>query len=429
MQFTRPQLIIIGVAGFVVIFFALVFLGVIPGLREDFGNPNVELNVWGAGDETKDWQTTITRFESLYPTIRIKYTKIDKENYEKQLLNALAADTGPDVFMFHNTWLPKHGDKVIPATVEKFPLTNFRNLFPVVAEQEFITNGRVFASPVFIDTLALFYNRDIFDNKRIAVAPATWDELRGTVLKLRTLNSKGALSQAALSMGGTSESVPAATDILSLLFLQFKTEMASPDRTRAALANPQGVQAINFYTQFAKPTSVYYTWSDSFKPSIDSFTSKQVAMIFGYASDIPEIKTKNPALNFVAASAPQFNTNEEINFANYWGLAVSAKTSSPEAAWDFVIFSTTDLESSRSYTNTTGRPPALRSLINEYLNNPAIGVFAGQALTARSWPQIDNVEVKRLFDNMIESVLTGRLLPENALREAEEALTSLMRPR
>jgi len=56
-----------------------------------------------------------------------------------------------------------------------------------------------------------------------------------------------------------------------------------------------------------------------------------------------------------------------------------------------------------------------------------LGVFAAQALTARSWPQIDNVEVKKSFDDMIESVTTGKLSAEKALREAEDKLTALMR--
>jgi len=47
-------------------------------------------------------------------------------------------------------------------------------------------------------------------------------------------------------------------------------------------------------------------------------------------------------------------------------------------------------------------------------------------LTARSWPQIDNVEVKKSFDDMIESVVTNKLSSEKALREAENELNALM---
>lgn len=424
-QFTKPQLIILGVVGFVAFIILLIIVFGF-GLREDVGRANVELEFWGVGDEPKVWQETISKFESTYPNVRVRYTKFDVTTYEKQLIDALAAGSGPDVFMFHNTWLPKHANKIVQVSQGQLTLSTFRNLFPVVAEQDFIKDGRIFAVPIYIDTLALFYNRDVFDNKRIALAPTTWDELKAAILKVRELNASGSISRAALSIGGTTKSVPNAADILSLLMLQHKTEMVNPDVSRMAISNPQGLAALNFYTQFSNPKSVYYTWSDSFKPSIDSFTAKQSVMILAYAADIPEIKTKNPALNFAVASAPQFNKDEAINFANYWGLAVSAKAPYPKEAWDFTLLTTTNVETSRNYTALTGKPPAMRFLINEYLNNPTLGMFAAQALTARSWPQADNTEVKRVFNNMIESVITGKLGAEKALRGAEDELSALM---
>lgn len=424
--FTKPQLIILGIAGSIIfIILLMVIFGF--GLREDLGRVNVELEFWGVQDEPRAWSDTISKFESVYPNIKVRYTKLNAATYEKQLLDALAAGSGPDVFMFHNTWLPKHGNKIISASSEQIPLSTFRNLFPVVVEQDFAIGSQIFSLPLFVDTLALFYNRDIFDNKRIALAPVTWDELKATILKIREFKIGGGLSKAALSIGGTIKSVTNATDILNLLMLQFKTEMVSSDRSRMAIANSQGLEALNFYTQFSRPSSLYYTWSDSFKPSIDSFATKQTAMIMAYASEIPEIKAKNPALNFTVVQMPQFNKNEAINFANYWGLAVSAKASYPKEAWDFIIFTTTNSEVSSNYITLTGKPPALRFLINEYLMNPTLGIFAAQALTARSWPQIDNVEVKKSFDDMIESVLNGRLSSNKALEQAESEITSLMR--
>jgi len=425
MRFTKPQLIILSVAGFVaLVILLMVVFGF--GLKDDLNRPNVELEVWGVGDELKVWQESITKFESIYPSVRVRYTKLDAATYEKQLLDALAAGSGPDVFMFHNTWLPKHGNKVVPASSEQIPLSTFRNLFPVVVEQDFVKGGQIFSLPLSVDTLALFYNRDIFDNKRIALAPTTWDELKATILKVREFKVGGGLSRAALSIGGTSRSVTNAADILSLIMLQYKTEMVNPDGSRMAISNPQGLAALNFYTQFSRSGSAYYTWSDSFKPSIDSFAAKQTAMIMAYASEIPEIKAKNPALNFAVAQAPQFNKNEAINFANYWGLAASIKTPHPKEACDFIIFTTTNSEVASNYITLTGKPPALRFLINEYLTNPTLGVFAAQALIARSWPQIDNVEVKKSFDDMIESVVTNKLSSEKALREAENELNALM---
>ena len=192
-----------------------------------------------------------------------------------------------------------------------------------------------------------------------------------------------------------------------------------------SISNNEGLKALNFYTQFAKYGNLYYTWASTSGPDIDSFATKQLAMMLGYASQIPEIKAKNPSLNFAITSAPQMNKKESVNFPNYWGLAVSSKTAAKDAAWNFVLFATTDPTTASAYATAGAKPPALRSLIGQYLNSPTLGVFAGQALTAKSWLQPDDVEVKKAFDDMIESVLSGRLTPDKALRGAQNALNSI----
>src|SRR3990167_3346421 len=125
MQFTKPQLIILGAAGVVLLFFLLVFFGIIPGIRDDIRLPQAYLEFWGVGDEQNDWADTINGFESTHSNISVKYTKLDPANYEKQLLDALASGSGPDVFMFHNAWLLKHANKAVPAPVDKLVLSTF----------------------------------------------------------------------------------------------------------------------------------------------------------------------------------------------------------------------------------------------------------------------------------------------------------------
>ena len=79
----------------------------------------------------------------------------------------------------------------------------------------------------------------------------------------------------------------------------------------------------------------------------------------------------------------------------------------------------------KAYYAASLRPPAQLTLINQNLNDPDLGIFETQALTARSWPQIDNVLVENAFSSMIESVLSGRS-PSQALREASERLSDEM---
>ncbi len=418
----------VGAAGLVALFFLLGFLGIIPIFRPPLP-PSVEIVFWGVGDEPQAWESIVSKYHSTYPEAEVKYVQFDEEVYEDRLIDALAAGQGPDIFMFHNTWLPKHGNKIVPASPQHITFASVRELFPQVVEQDFVSGEQVYSLPMYVDTLALIYNRDIFDAKGIAVPPKTWDEFKTAVLKTRGLTA-GRLSRSGASIGGTTASVKNAPDILALLMMQYGAQMVSADFSHATFSTNEAADAVKFYAQFANPKSPYYTWSDSFKESRESFADEQVAMLLGYATDIPDITAINPSVKYGIKPVPQVaGTDRPVNFANYWGLAVSAWTPHRDRAWDFVVMATTEDENARKYVTATGKPPALRFLKEEYEDNIKLGVFVNQTLTARSWAQADRAATRDIFDAMIKSVVTGQLSIDQALRQAAEAVSLLMRKR
>ena len=423
MSFTRQQLIFLGVVGAIVLIFLIIFFA--GGRRSS--TEKVEFAVWGIDDETA-WDNTILQYRKLHSNVRIEYTQIDPENYEEELVNALAANRGPDVFMFNSRWLYRHGDKIAAFPSEKISLSAFSELFPKVAEQDFLYNEQIYALPLSVDTLALVYNRGIFDGRGVALAPTTWEEFQVLIPRLRTINKQGEVTLAAASIGGSSENVPNAVDILSLLM--FQAGATKTDKrlgtTKIDLDTKEGENVLSFYTRFTSPTSTSYTWNDSFEPSIDSFAEDKTAMVFAYAYQLPRIREKNPFLDYAIGPAPQIDPNSPINIANYWGLAVSTKTLSQDAAWDFVIFAAADKDNAASYFETTARPPALRSLINDYLRDKDLGVFAGQALTARSWLQVDDITFQRILDGAIKRALEG-VSPYRVLRQADDEMSQMER--
>ena len=118
-------------------------------------------------------------------------------------------------------------------------------------------------------------------------------------------------------------------------------------------------------------------------------------------------------------------TSQPVNYADYWGLAVSNQSRNPEIAWNFIMYFTADQTVAEKYIQESKRPPALRSLIQKYLNDLDLGVFSQQALTARSWPQPDSSAVRRIFSDMIESISSGRLSVDRALEQAENEINEL----
>lgn len=437
MNFSRNQIIVIGVIFIIILFFVLVLAGVLPGLKSpgsgrDFGpGGQTEIIFWGV-DDSSNISPLLDEYSKINKSVRIAYRQYEESDYEKNLLNALASGQGPDILMFHSSWLKKHGDKVSTLGPQQFSLPQFRQLFPTVAEQNLVsewkTDGReseirIFALPLYMDTLALFYNKDVFDAKAIVRPPATWTEFQNIIPNLRELNESGQIAKAGAAIGGSGKSVDVAADLLELLMRQFGAQMIDKDgRIDLGAA---GLKAFNFYLQFANASSPYHAWNENFRRSMDAFADGSTAMIFNYASKIPAIKEKNPFLNFDVAAMPQINLNKPLNRADYWGLAVSKQSKNQSLAWNFIFYLTTDPRIAEQYVQTSQKPPALKSLIQKYLEDPSLGVFVKQALTARSWQEPDSGKVRQIFSNMIESALNGRLSPENALKTAENELNNL----
>lgn len=424
MQFTDRQLAILGIGALLL---ALIGGLVYFGRRDEVGGPKaVELTVWGTEDPSRVWSDVIMGYQAQNSKVNVKYIQFPEETYEEELLNALGEGTGPDVFMFHNTWLLKHYKKTVKAPMTVVTQSDVERLFPQVVADDLVLKGQgggVYALPLYVDTLALLYNKDTLDAKRIAVLPRTWDEFSTTVFKVREL-SQGKITRAAVAFGGSSASVEHAPQMVALLMRQFGAEMVDLERKEALFGDVEGVAALKFYLGFTTPGTTAYTWSDTFKPSVESFAQKQAVMIMGYARDITKIKEKNAYLNVGVAAMPQKDPENPVNSADYWGLAVSAQSAHADTAWGFVSFVTRDATIMRKYMDATGKPPALRSLINEQLANPELGVFAAQALTARSWPQTDPARINEIFDTMIRRALQGSVTAENAVRQAAEDVTA-----
>lgn len=432
LPFTKKQ---IGIIGGVVVALIVVLYLIYANLRSGGPqNPAGALSIWGVAEKS-ELQGVFDAYQSVNREVEIRYQSFPRETYERTLLNALAAGSGPDIYMVRSRSLPKHRDKLSPLTFSEFPLVNFRNLYPTVVEQDFTIGGVVYALPLYIDTLALFYNRDLLDQGGVARVPETWEEFRTAVGKLRSLSPSGQIVRAGAGIGGSARTIAAAPDILSLLMIQNGAAMTSADLTSATFASQStagggGLTALQFYVQFANAASPYFTWNDSQPRDADSFAAGKTAMIFGYQRDIASIRAKAPFLNFSVAAAPRLSEGVgSASYADYWGFGVSKQSRERQLSWNFLNTVLTDANIMRSYIIQTGRSPALRTLINENSNDPNLSVFVRQALTARSWYQADDEDISVILSQALSRVITGQATPVAALRSAEEQVTELMRQR
>ncbi|MBI1975024.1 MAG: extracellular solute-binding protein [Parcubacteria group bacterium] len=416
---TKRQFRVLWVIGGIAVLIVTLF---VIGVR--FGEEReVKLGAWGVYNSPDLFADIIEDFSDA-TNITVNYVEKRPETYESELLNALAAGRGPDIFMVPNSWISKHSDKMQPAPLDLSTARMVEESFPQVVFSDFTSGDRVWALPLSVDTMALFYNRDLLDQAGIVFPPTTWEDFVSMVPKLVKLDNFGRLEQAAAAIG-RARNINRATDLLSLLMIQSGAKVVDAEKLSADLGDP-AIEALQFFTQFADPTHGSYTWSGEEHYSIDSFSEGTVAFIFNYAYQIPTIQAKAPRLNFDVAAMPQpQGAVKRVDYANYWGFAVAKASRFPKQAWQFVAF-ITDTPQARSYMRLSGRPPARRELIREVQNEKILGVFAKQALTATSVLQPDPQAMEDIFENMIESVNIGRSAPEEAEKDARGRINLLL---
>lgn len=419
-----------------------VFLTVILILRGIGGGGTLQtatLEFWGVFDDRSTFDKVIRDFQTQNPGIKVLYRQFSYEEYERSLIDALASGTGPDIMMIQNTWLPKHGDKLraLPEKIpgEKLPLAtiqSYKTDFVDVAFNDFVFNGQIYALPLYVDTLALFYNKDIFNGAGITRPPQDWEEFNSDVETITRLDGNGQIIQSAAAIG-TARNINRSTDILSALMIQTGVKMTDDDNRSASFAGrvnntPVGESALRYYADFANPSLRTYTWNDAQHYSVDAFTEGKTAMMFNYSYEVGVLKNKAPRLNFGVAFMPQVSSTDIKNYANYWGVSVPANSKFPNESWKFVAY-LASREGAQSYLSASLRPSARRDLIDLQRSDLDLGVFAVQALSARSWYQIDNAAIETIFADMIDDVNFHRSSVKDSLENAESRVNVLMQRR
>lgn len=456
------------------------------GCKQKTANYKANLEIWGLFDDSDTFSKVIDEYKKRNPNIGdVVYKKLVVNTYENDLRDALATGKGPDIFLIHNSWLPKHQDKLAPAPQNIVNLKQAQDSFPDVVAADFTRDQDVYALPLSVDSLALYVNKDYFNQAGISRAPQTWTEFDETVRRLTKTDAQGniILSGAAMGMSSDSSSgdgkINRATDILTLLMLQSGTQMldkatklATFAEYTATLDNQQispGQMALTYYTKFTDPKAKEYCWNSLMHNSVDSFVEGRTAMILNYSWQIQSIQNKAPKLNFGVSPVPQ-NIDQSgkginVDFANYWGFAVSknkvegdtvAETGAQKStatneqrvaeAWKFLRYLTMNpsyssgpdlkapsgadsakFDPAADYAIKQKKPAARRDLLGPQTNDPMLAPFAQGDLIARSWPQPDNLAVEKIFDSMIDDVVLRNVDVEKAINSAQNSVNLLVK--
>ena len=414
------QSFVIGIFIFFIVLAVLIFTGVFSG--GTVGKGAEEIVLWGTIPSEK----MISPVEKINAQNRKKfaivYEEKDPETYERELVESLAAGTGPDLFFLAEDSIVKDAGKVAKIPYTSVSERTFKDTFVEEGELYMDEDG-IIALPVFVDPLVLYWNRDIFSSEGIAAPPKTWSEVAALAPVLTKSDTAANISRSAVALGEFSN-IPHAKDILAAMMLQAGNgivEKRSGELVSVLARNEgksRGASSLRFYTQFADPRTNAYSWNRSLPDAKSAFIAGDAAMYFGYASELSEIAGGNPHLNFDIAPFPFVDEGPRITRGKMEAIAV-ARTAARPAAFS-AAYAAAWGDFARDVAKSIGLPPARRDLLSSADEGGAYeAVFRAAAVAARGWLDPDPAETERIFRDMIEGVTSGRFRPTDALSAAD----------
>jgi multiple sugar transport system substrate-binding protein len=400
----------------------LIIFGVVSRFLSSGGavGGNVTLTYWGLWEDSKTMKGILDDFHREHPNIQIQYSKQDNKKYKDRLLTRIDNGTGPDIFTYHNTWLPTISAITLPLPNDVVTPTDFKkDYFPVV-QKDLMINGAIYGIPQGIDTLALFVNKEIFDAAGLQV-PQTWDEFIKAAKSITVKDETAKIKTAGAAIG-TIDNIGHASDIMSLMLVQNGVTLEK------IAGEQQNINdALSFYTAFA--TDKDNVWDDSLNPSQLAFANGEVGMMFGYSWDIFLIKAANPQMQFEIYPVPNL-PGRKATIASYWVNGISSKSKHQKEALLFMQFLAQKQVQQKLYSESAkirlfGTPYARIDLAKTLEDNPLVSPFVQQASYAQSTYFASDTQDTN-YNGRLNAYLGNAVRAVNAGGSADSAIETLL---
>lgn len=423
------QIVIITFSIIIAVVALLIFGGLLPGFRATAPGEAGEISFWGILPR-ETLAPALEDFSRRFRNIKVEYKEIEPENYIDELVGALAAERGPDVFLLPQDQITRRADLIFTLDSKTYPLRAFRDNFADIGELYVRPEG-VIGLPLYIDPLVLYWNRDLFRNAGLTLPPKFWDEFLASA-KTLTIKDGSRITQAGAALGEFSN-IKNAKDVLALLMLQTGNKITDPATLHPVFAQkPTGAalspaeEAFLFFTGFSNSIKENYSWNRVQPEAIQAFGAGRLAMYIGYASEIERILALNPHLNFDAAEVPR-RRGEALRstYGRSAALALSAQSPNKATALTF-MYEMTGQNAQTLLGQNSFLAPALRNVLGTTQENPVLEVFYRSAVRALGWLDPDPEANAKIWEETALSISSGAKSVNQAVSDAQRKFETLI---
>ncbi len=390
--------------------------------------------MWGTLPK-EDIQAALTSLNQTGVDLKnVSYVEKNPATLSSDLAAAIATGAGPDLVLSSQEEFRTLAKFITPIPSSILSASTFTNTF-VGAGNIFASGAGYYGIPFLVDPLVLFSNRSILSSSGIARPPSTWEALTGLVPKVALFTPSRQVTRGLIALG-TYDNVHNARGIVSSLFLQTGIPLSAYSTGGSLVANlgassasggvPPGRAVLSFYTQFADPSKVSYTWNASLPDSQQMFLTGNLALYIGYASEARFLTAANPNLNFTVTPLPQPATATVKNvYGLVYALMVPRGAKNTAGAYASAALLTNSAAQATAAAKTGLAPATLVQLATPPADPIAAVAYRG-ALYAKGWLSPAPASTNSIFSGMIRNVISGRSSLNAALGSAEQSLNALL---
>ena len=169
------------------------------------------IEVWHYFADSKGMEYVVEEFNSTHTDVQVDSRYIHFSELENQITKGLMSGNIPDVLITGSDTLAKWAENgALLDITDRAEQWGMKDKFFTGAWESGMYEGKLYALPQNINTLAIFYNKDLFEEAGLSGVPNTWDQLRTYAKKISELGEKtyGLTFSAPKSESGTFQFAP-----------------------------------------------------------------------------------------------------------------------------------------------------------------------------------------------------------------------------
>ncbi|MGF1676508.1 MAG: ABC transporter substrate-binding protein [Rivularia sp. (in: cyanobacteria)] len=376
---------------------------------------NIKLSGWGASSvEQKLLKQLLRDFELEHPDIKVKYEVIN-DQYMDVIKTRLIGEAAPDVFYLDVLEAPFLMSQNVLEPLNSYINSEFDlSDFEQTLLNSFKYENQIYGLPKDYSTLALFYNKQAFNQKDLTNPPVTWKELRTYSQKLtEDSNKDGRIDR--YGFGEIPELARQAYKIKA-----FDGEIINQNGY-ATFANSEALKGLQLAVeQYQKERTSAQKTDVGTNSGSEMFAQGKVAMVIEGNWTIPYLKETFPNLEFATAEVPTINEKKGTMVFTV-AYVMNQKAKHKAQAWELISY-LTGKQGMEKWTESGFALPTRKSVAKklDYEQDDLRSPFLRGVDYATPW-QIGKYPTLIInnFENQFTSAILGQQTLEQAMKKAQ----------